>query len=53
MPLNSLRKNDVEVLVEFTLNLAKRAKGAIKTDNFLVHVLKFFGIFGGRCGRVV
>ena len=55
--LNSLRKNDVEAQVDFTLKVLKRARVtcyrnvAVKKDILLVYVLKCFRIL--QVGMVV
>ena len=56
--LNSLRKNEVEVQVEFTLKIMERVGSpdidvTVKTDSLLVYVFHFFGILADRCGSVV
>ena len=46
--LNSLRKNEVEAQIEFTLTVMEREGSAVdvpvKKDRLLVYVLKFFVI---------
>ena len=55
--LNSLRKNDVEAQVDFTLKVLKRARVTcyrdvtVKKDSLLVYVLKCFRIL--EVGMVV
>ena len=55
--MNSLRRNDVEVQVEFTLRVLKRARVTcyrdvtVKKDSLLVYVLKCFRIL--EVGTVV
>ena len=56
--MNSLRKNEVETRVEFTLKLWKGLGSTVidvtvKKDSLLVYVLNFIGILAGRCGSVV
>ena len=56
--MSSLRNNDVEAEVEFTLKLWKGLGApvidvAVKKDSLLVCVLKYFGILVSRCGSVV
>ena len=53
MFLNSLRKNEVEAQIEFTLNVMEREGSAVidvpvKKDSLLVSVLKFFVILADR-----
>ena len=56
--LNSVRKNDAEAQVEFTLKVWKGLGSAVNDvtvnkDTLLVYVLYGFGILAGRCGSVV
>ena len=49
--MNSLKNNDFEAQVEFTLKVTERARDVtVKKDCLLVYALKFFGILAGRCG---
>ena len=56
--MNSLKKNEVEVQVEFTLKLWKGIESPVidvsgEKDTLLVYVLNFFGILAGQFGSVV
>ena len=56
--LNSLRKNDVEAEVEFSLKLLKGFGSpvidvSVSNDSLVVYVLKCFAILACRCGSVV
>ena len=56
--LNSVRKNDAEAQVEFTLKVWKGLGSpvndvTVNKDTLLVYVLYGFGILAGRCGSVV
>ena len=57
--LKSLRKNEVEAQVEFTLKVMERARvtyyWCISSEKEFVGlcVLRFFGILASRCGSVV
>ena len=54
--MNSLRKNEIEAHVEFTLKIMESARVTcyvtVKKDSLLVYVLNFFGILVGRRGSV-
>ena len=57
--MNSLRKNYVEVHVEFMFKVMERAwvpctiDVSFKKDSLLVDLLYVFGSVAGRCGSVV
>ena len=51
--MNSVRKEDVEAQVEFSLKVTERLGSfvidvTVKKDSLLVYVAKFFGIVAGR-----
>ena len=60
MFLNSVRKNNVEAQVEFSLKVTERARNGqahlsdvtVIRDTLLVYVLTFFGILAGRESRI-